>query len=95
MNMAQKATAIDAIRKVPNWINGEVHESSSDRYGDVFDSATGERCAQVVMSDEADVDAAVAAAKAAFAGWSMRSRFPPAQELGRQSGAEESRIARR
>ena len=68
--MAQKATALDAIRKVPNWINGQLQESGSDRYGDVFDSATGKRCAEVVMSNEADVDAAVAAAHAAFAGWS-------------------------
>jgi len=68
--MAQKAAAIEAIRKVPNWINGQIQESGSDRYGDVFDSATGERCAEVVMSNEADADAAVAAAHAAFAGWS-------------------------
>jgi malonate-semialdehyde dehydrogenase (acetylating)/methylmalonate-semialdehyde dehydrogenase len=68
--MAQKAAAIDAIRKIPNWINGEIQQSGSDRFGDVFDSATGERCAEVVMSNEADVDAAVAAAHAAFEGWS-------------------------
>jgi len=68
--MAQKATALDAIRKVPNWINGRIQESDSDRYGDVFDSATGERCAEVVMSNESDADAAVAAAHAAFPGWS-------------------------
>lgn len=68
--MAQKAAAISAIRKVGNWVNGEIVESSSDRYGDVFESATGERCAEVVMSSAADVDAAVAAAQAAFEGWS-------------------------
>jgi len=68
--MAEKAAAIDALRKVPNWINGQVAASDSDRYGDVFDSATGERCAQVVMSTEADVDAAVTAAQEAFVGWS-------------------------
>jgi malonate-semialdehyde dehydrogenase (acetylating)/methylmalonate-semialdehyde dehydrogenase len=68
--MAQKATALNAIRKVPNWINDEMRESASKRFGDVFDSATGKRCAEVVMSDEADVEAAVAAAHAAFEGWS-------------------------
>jgi len=68
--MAQKAAAINAIRKVGNWINGEIVESRSDRYGDVFESATGERCAEVAMSNESDVDAAVAAAQAAFEGWS-------------------------
>ena len=68
--MAQKAEALDAIRKVTNWIDGEMRESASDRFGDVFDSATGKRCAEVVMSDEADVEAAVAAATAAFDSWS-------------------------
>jgi len=68
--MAQKAAAINAIRKVSNWIDGEVVESASDRHGEVFNSATGELCAEVVMSTEADVDAAVSAARAAFAGWS-------------------------
>ena len=68
--MAQKATAIDAIRKVSNWINDEMRESASNRFGDVFDSATGKRCAEVVMSDEADVAAAVGAAHAAFESWS-------------------------
>jgi malonate-semialdehyde dehydrogenase (acetylating)/methylmalonate-semialdehyde dehydrogenase len=68
--MAEKAAAIDAVRRVPNWIDGKVASSDSDRYGDVFDSATGERCAEVVMSTAADVDAALASAKAAFAGWS-------------------------
>ena len=69
--MAQKATAIEAIRKVGNWIDGEIRDSDSDRYGDVFDSATGERCAEVVMSTEADVGEAIAAAQAAFESWSQ------------------------
>mgnify|MGYP001815037096 FL=1 len=68
--MAEKAEAVGAVRAVGNWVNGEVVESTSDRYGDVFDSATGERCAQVVMSTEGDVDAAIAAAKAALPAWS-------------------------
>lgn len=68
--MAEKAAAIDAIRTVDNWINGELRGSSSERFGDVTDSASGEICARVVMSTEADVDAAVSAARAAFAEWS-------------------------
>ena len=57
--MAEKAAALSAIRKIPHWINGQVHESDSDRFGEVFDSATGEQCAEVVMASEADVDAAI------------------------------------
>lgn len=68
--MAQKAEEIGAMRTVTNWVNGELCESASDRYGDVHDSATGEQCARVVMSTEADVDAAVAAAEAALPAWS-------------------------
>jgi len=68
--MAEKAEAINAIRNVSNWINGQLVEASSGRSLEVFDSATGEQCASVAMSTEADVDVAVAAAAAAFPGWS-------------------------
>jgi malonate-semialdehyde dehydrogenase (acetylating)/methylmalonate-semialdehyde dehydrogenase len=71
--MAQKAEEVGAIRTVSNWINGEIQEAQSDRWADVFDSATGEKCAQVVMSTEADVDTALAAAQAALPGWSSTS----------------------
>jgi len=68
--MAEKAAALTAIRKVPHWIDGQPYESDSDRYGEVFDSATGEQCADVVMASEADVDAAIQSAHDAFASWS-------------------------
>jgi malonate-semialdehyde dehydrogenase (acetylating)/methylmalonate-semialdehyde dehydrogenase len=68
--MAEKATAISKLRQVPNWIDGERRHSASGRSGNVFDSATGKECAEVVMSDESDVAAAVAAAARAFPGWS-------------------------
>jgi len=71
--MVQKAEDVGAVRIVSNWINGEVQEAQSDRWADVFDSATGEKCAEVVMSSEADVDTALAAAKAALPGWSGTS----------------------
>lgn len=57
--MAQKAESIGKIRSVTNWINGESQPAASDRWADVFDSATGEKCAEVVMSSAADVDAAL------------------------------------
>ncbi len=68
--MVEKATALKAIRKVSHWINGQIHKSRSNRYGEVVDSATGEQCAEVVMADEADVDAAIQSAQDAFLGWS-------------------------
>ncbi len=68
--MAQKAAKIGKIRSVTNWINGACRDAASDRWADVFDSATGEKCAEVVMSSAADVDAALQAASAALPGWS-------------------------
>jgi len=68
--MAEKATALKAVRNIANWIGGEIRDTKSGRYGDVHDSATGKLCARVGLSNEADVDAAVSAAQAAFASWS-------------------------
>ena len=68
--MAEKAKALSTVRSVGNWVNGEIVGSDSTRFGDVFDSATGEKCARVVMSTENDVDAAIAAASAALPAWS-------------------------
>lgn len=68
--MAEKAAAINAIRNVTNWVDGQLVETSSGRSLEVFDSATGQQCASVAMSSESDVDTAVAAAKAAFPAWS-------------------------
>jgi len=68
--MAEKAAALTVIRRIPHWINGQNHESDSNRFGEVFDSATGEPCAEVVMASEADVDAAIQSARDALPGWS-------------------------
>ena len=68
--MVKKARESTVIRRLENWVDGQVSECSSDRYGDVFDSATGERCAQVAMSSETDVDKAITAAAEAFPSWS-------------------------
>jgi malonate-semialdehyde dehydrogenase (acetylating)/methylmalonate-semialdehyde dehydrogenase len=68
--MAEKATALKAVRNISNWIDGTFRETKSGRYGEVHDSAIGKLCARVGMSDESDVDAAVSAAHAAFSSWS-------------------------
>lgn len=54
---------------ITHWINGASWAGASDRQGDVFDPATGEVSGRVDFADVATVDAAVAAAKAAFPGW--------------------------
>ncbi len=58
-----------ALRTITHRIGGQEVAGSSGRTGPVFDPATGEQQAEVVLADRADVDAAVQAAKAAFAVW--------------------------
>src|SRR3954470_22152725 len=53
-----------------HWIAGRRDHGSSDRAGTVFNPATGDASAEVPFATAADVDRAVAAALAAFDGWS-------------------------
>ena len=55
--------------KVSHFINGKNWDGVSERQGDVFDPATGSVAARVDFASVADVDAAVAAAVQAAAGW--------------------------
>jgi len=57
-----------------NLIGGVVGPAASGALIDSINPATGEVWAQVPASDESDVNAAVAAAKAAFPGWAA---LPP------------------
>ena len=54
-------------------IGGEETTGASSRTSPVYDPATGEVQAEVLLAEAADVDAAVAAASEAFAGWSQAS----------------------
>lgn len=54
---------------IPHWIGGAAAEGTSSRRGDVFDPALGVVTKHVALADEADVAAAVAAAKAAYPKW--------------------------
>jgi malonate-semialdehyde dehydrogenase (acetylating)/methylmalonate-semialdehyde dehydrogenase len=60
-------------RTIRHRIGGEETSGSSSRTSPVWDPATGEQQAEVLLAAPADVDAAVAAARAAFAGWSQTS----------------------
>jgi malonate-semialdehyde dehydrogenase (acetylating) / methylmalonate-semialdehyde dehydrogenase len=63
-------------RTIWHHINGKTAESRSNRFGDVYNPATGEVQARVSLASMAEVDAAVAAAAAAFPAW---SQTPPLQ----------------
>jgi malonate-semialdehyde dehydrogenase (acetylating)/methylmalonate-semialdehyde dehydrogenase len=54
-------------------IGGEQTSGRSSRTSPVYDPATGEVQDEVLLAEPADVDAAVAAARAAFAEWSQTS----------------------
>jgi malonate-semialdehyde dehydrogenase (acetylating)/methylmalonate-semialdehyde dehydrogenase len=57
------------VRTIQHWIDGAETRGSSSRSAPVFDPATGEQQAEVVLAEPSDVDRAVAAAAAAFEEW--------------------------
>ena len=57
------------MNRIGHWIDGKVVLGTSGRAGVVFDPATGVQQAAVDLASVADVDAAVAVAKAAFPAW--------------------------
>ncbi|GAA0422442.1 CoA-acylating methylmalonate-semialdehyde dehydrogenase [Streptomyces luteireticuli] len=61
------------MKTVDHWIGGRTAEGASGAYGPVTDPATGEVTTQVALASPAEVDAAVAAAKDAFATWGTSS----------------------
>ncbi|PWJ25966.1 malonate-semialdehyde dehydrogenase (acetylating)/methylmalonate-semialdehyde dehydrogenase [Branchiibius hedensis] len=54
---------------VPHWIDGAQSPSRSGRTAPVYDPALGVVTKQVAMADRAEIDAAVASARAAFPAW--------------------------
>jgi len=66
-------SAVTAKRTIRHRIGGEEASGSSSRTSPVWDPATGDQQAEVVLAEPADVDAAVAAARVAFADWSEAS----------------------
>ncbi|MCC2275621.1 CoA-acylating methylmalonate-semialdehyde dehydrogenase [Streptomyces sp. ET3-23] len=61
------------MKTVNHWIGGKAVEGTSGVHGPVTDPATGARTTQVAFASAGEVDAAVAAAKAAFATWGTSS----------------------
>jgi malonate-semialdehyde dehydrogenase (acetylating)/methylmalonate-semialdehyde dehydrogenase len=58
---------------VPHWIGGAPAGAAPARTGEVYDPATGAVTKRVAFASADDVDAAVAAAAAAFTGWRTAS----------------------
>jgi malonate-semialdehyde dehydrogenase (acetylating)/methylmalonate-semialdehyde dehydrogenase len=67
------ASASRTLEIVPHWIGGRRVAGTSGRRGPVYDPATGALAREVDFASADEVDAAVAAAKAAFPGWRATS----------------------
>ncbi|MFI5657794.1 gamma-aminobutyraldehyde dehydrogenase [Streptomyces sp. NPDC051684] len=57
------------LRKLRNYVDGEFKDAADGRTTEVVNPATGEAYATAPLSAQADVDAAMAAAEAAFPAW--------------------------
>ncbi|GAA1995267.1 CoA-acylating methylmalonate-semialdehyde dehydrogenase [Catenulispora subtropica] len=60
-------------KHVTHWIDGRAWEGAAERHGDIHDPATGAVTGKVDFASVKEVDDAVAAAAAAFAGWRAAS----------------------
>ncbi|MGW7520983.1 gamma-aminobutyraldehyde dehydrogenase [Streptomyces sp. NPDC054796] len=66
------------LRRLRNYIDGEFRDAADGRTTEVVNPATGEAYASAPLSGAADVDAAMAAAEAAFPAW--RDATPSARQ---------------
>ena len=69
-----------------HYINGQVRDSGSERFSNVFNPATGSVQARVGLASQQTVDDAVASALKAFPAWSeqsslRRSRILPSSPI--------------
>src|SRR5450432_2676952 len=70
-------------KKLKNFIDGKPTESTTQRWGEVYDPSLGAVASHVPMSTTADVKVAVAAARRAFGGWSATPALRRARVLFR------------
>ena len=78
--------------RLNQWINGEPREAANSRWLDVFDPATGRAFAGVADGAQADVEAAVQAAQAAFPAWSSLPNSERSRWLEKLAEALEARL---
>src|SRR3954452_20378130 len=61
------------MRTIEHWVGGKLPAEGSSRTSVVYNPATGQPQADVLLATKDDVEAAVSAAKDAFAEWSQTS----------------------
>jgi malonate-semialdehyde dehydrogenase (acetylating)/methylmalonate-semialdehyde dehydrogenase len=86
------ASSASTPRVVPHWIAGKAVAGNSGRSGNVYNPATGQVQALVPFASHAELDAAVAAAAAAFPAWSAQPPLRRARVMFRFREIFESRI---
>jgi malonate-semialdehyde dehydrogenase (acetylating)/methylmalonate-semialdehyde dehydrogenase len=69
IDQSNKERATMTITTLQHWVAGSRVDGASGRHSDVTDPATGEVTGSLPLASKAEVDVAVAAAKAAFPGW--------------------------
>ena len=69
------------MNRISHWIDGRLSEGTSGRTATVYNPATGETSGKVDLADGGEVDAAVAAAAAAFPTWRATSLSRRAEVL--------------
>ncbi|GAA4058197.1 betaine-aldehyde dehydrogenase [Nonomuraea soli] len=79
------------MNRLQNFINGKFVDAKSGRYSDVIDPCTGEAYLQAPVSGQEDVDAAYAAAAAAFETWGTTTPGERANLLLKVADAIEAR----
>ncbi len=57
------------MKMIRHWIDGAARDNADDRTAPVYDPATGQQTAEVVLAGLDDVNSAVAVAQNAFAEW--------------------------
>ncbi|MBU6440191.1 MAG: aldehyde dehydrogenase family protein, partial [Betaproteobacteria bacterium] len=80
---AASSTQAGGLPLVANHIGGKIAVPAGGRRQAVSNPALGEACAEVVLSGAADVDAAVAAARAAFPAWAATPPLRRARLMNR------------
>src|SRR5262245_59926416 len=83
----------DRVSNYPHWIGGRAVAGASGRSGDVFNPSLGVVAARVALASEAEVDAAVRAARQAFPAWAATPALKRARVLFRFKEIIESRRA--
>ena len=59
------------MKKIFNYIDGQILESNSEEFGDIFDPSKGEVIGKVNFSNSEDLKLAISSSQKAFLKWSI------------------------